>query len=42
MMDFELRLEQPTWQRAYVSAGTMAFSYFIGTLPCTLAEKIRY
>ncbi|KAE9376203.1 DUF125-domain-containing protein [Stipitochalara longipes BDJ] len=32
MMDFELRLDKPTWQRAYISGGTMGLSYFIGGL----------
>jgi hypothetical protein len=31
MMDFELKLEKPTYKRAYVSAATMGTSYFVGT-----------
>lgn len=30
MMDFELRLEKPNVSRAWISAATMGFSYFIG------------
>ncbi|KAJ6093573.1 Vacuolar iron transporter 1 [Penicillium sp. IBT 16267x] len=32
MMDFELRLEKPNVSRAWISAATMGFSYFIGGL----------
>jgi hypothetical protein len=32
MMDFELKLEKPNAARAWISAATMGFSYFIGTL----------
>lgn len=32
MMDFELRLEKPDKSRAWISAGTMGMSYFIGGL----------
>lgn len=30
MMDFELKLEKPNVSRAWISAGTMGASYFIG------------
>lgn len=30
MMDFELKLEKPNVSRAWISAATMGFSYFIG------------
>lgn len=30
MMDFELKLEKPNVSRAWISAGTMGLSYFIG------------
>ncbi|KAH8690840.1 Ccc1 family [Talaromyces proteolyticus] len=32
MMDFELRLEKPNVSRAWISAATMGFSYFMGGL----------
>ncbi|KAF8330501.1 Ccc1 family [Amanita rubescens] len=32
MMDFELKLEKPNVSRAWISAGTMGLSYFIGGL----------
>jgi hypothetical protein len=32
MMDFELKLEKPKLSRAWISAGTMGLSYFIGRL----------
>lgn len=31
MMDFELKLEKPDVSRAWISAGTMGLSYFIGS-----------
>ena len=33
MMDFELKLEKPKLSRAWISAATMGFAYFIGTSP---------
>jgi len=30
MMDFELKLEKPKISRAWISAATMGFAYFIG------------
>jgi hypothetical protein len=30
MMDFELKLEKPKVSHAWISAGTMGTSYFIG------------
>jgi len=33
MMDFELKLEKPNISRAWISAATMGFAYFIGSSP---------
>jgi hypothetical protein len=30
MMDFELKIEKPNVSRAWTSAGTMGFAYFLG------------
>lgn len=36
MMDFELQLEKPNVSRAWISAGSLGFSYFLGIdHPCT-------
>jgi hypothetical protein len=37
-MDFELKLEKPNVSRAWISAGTMGLSYFIGV--CLLGFEI--
>ena len=34
MMDFELKLEKPRVSRAWLSAGTMGFAYFVGRSAC--------
>ena len=39
-MDFELKLEKSNVSRAWISAGTMGLSYFIGVWP--LAFAITY
>ena len=36
-MDFELKLEKPNVSRAWISAGTMGLSYFIGVCPLAFA-----
>lgn len=45
MMDFELRLEKPNVNRAWISAATMGLSYFVGGLipmiPYFLMERVR-
>ena len=33
LMDFELKIEKPNVSRAWISAGTMGLSYFIGVCP---------
>ena len=33
MMTFELKLEKPNVSRAWISAGTMGLSYFLGVSP---------
>ena len=35
MMDFELKIEEPNVSRAWISAGTMGISYFIGMDICS-------
>ena len=36
-MDFELKIEKPNVSRAWISAGTMGLSYFIGVCPLAFA-----
>ena len=40
MMNFELKLEKPNVSRAWISAGTMGLSYFLGM--CRIAFEITH